>query len=277
MEEACRALDPFRPLGLAEFAAFLARAEEYSRTGLVRVPGAGDLRAEELLAAAARLGSAGDADLATAQAEVARTVNALAREAGLKGTITPDPKWAQAQIARARVAPHLHAIRNLAGRITSPEAYADEAVRQETSRLEAVLDRDTLPVVGAEFGVPASARATTAKVLAAVLVKVSGHAPAKPKRGGKAPAAPLDPAVVEEHARRLAALVERSADPDALSEPEVEDEIARLEALPKPVLFEVVSRAGIDGVKRTDGVAAMTTRVRNRLTATRRARERAEV
>jgi hypothetical protein len=38
----------------------------------------------------------------------------------------------------------------------------------------------------------------------------------------------------------------------------------------------VVTRAGIDGVKPRESVAAILTRVRNRLTATRRARERAE-
>ena len=38
LDEACRALDPFGPLGLTEFTAFLARADEYQRSGSVRVP-----------------------------------------------------------------------------------------------------------------------------------------------------------------------------------------------------------------------------------------------
>jgi hypothetical protein len=54
-------------------------------------------------------------------------------------------------------------------------------------------------------------------------------------------------------------------------------ELARLKELPKPALYAVVTRAGIDGVKPRDGVAPILTRVRNRLTAARRARERAEV
>jgi hypothetical protein len=116
-----------------------------------------------------------------------------------------------------------------------------------------------------------------AKVLSAVLVKLSGHTPPKAKRGTKAPAAPPDPAVVEEHARRLAGLVERSAHPDSHSDADMDAELARLKALPKPSLYEVVTRAGIDGVKPRDGVAAILARVRNRLTAARRARERAEV
>jgi hypothetical protein len=275
MDEACRALDPFRPLGLAEFTAFLARAEEYDRTGAVRVPGAADLRAEGLLAATGRL--AGADDLHTAQASVARAVTELAREAGLKGSLTPDPKWAEAQAARRRVAPHLEAIRTLAGRITAPEAYADEAVRAEIARLEAELDRDTLKAVGSEFGVKTTAKSAPAKVLSAVLARLTGHQPPRAKRGAKAAAEPPDPAVVEANARRLAELIGRATDPEALSETDVDDELARLKALPKPALHDVVTRAGIEGVKPRDGVGPILTRVRSRLTATRRARERAAV
>ena len=275
MDEACRALDPFRPLGLAEFTAFLARAEEYDRTGAVRGPGAADLRAEELRAATGRLAAADD--LPAAQAAVARAVNELAREAGLKGTLTPDPKWAETRAARARVTPHLEAVRALAGRITAPEAYADEAVRAEIARLEGELDRDSLKAVGSEFGVKMTAKSAPAKVLGDVLVKLSGHAPPKARRGAKAAAAPPDPAVVKEHARRLAGLIDRTADPEAVPEADIDDELARLKALPKPTLYEVVTRAGIEGAKPRDGVGPLLTRVRNRLTATRRARERAEV
>lgn len=275
MDEACRALEPFRPLGLAEFTAFLARAEEYDRTGAVRVPGGADLRAEELLAATGRLAAADD--LPAAQAAVARAVNELAREAGLKGTLTPDPKWAEAQAARRRIAPHLEAIRTLAGRITAPEVYTDESIRAEIARLEGALDRDTLKAVAAEFGIKTTARSAGGKVLGDVLVKLTGHQPPKAKRGTKAAAAPPDPAVVEQHARRLADRIERSADPEAIPDADVEDELARLKALPKPTLYEVVARAAIEGVKPADTAGAILTRVRNRLTATRRARERAEV
>jgi hypothetical protein len=276
LDEAASALAPFGRLGLAEFAAFLARADEYQRTGAVRVPGPADPRAAALLAALARL-QAGDGDPAAAQAEVARAVDALAREAGLKGTITPDPKWAAARAARARVAPHLRAIHSLAGRITSPEAYTHEAVRAEIVRLESALDPDTLKAIGTEFGVRATAKSSPAKMLGDMLAKLSGHAPPKPTRSGKAAATPADPAVVEENARRLAALVERSADPAVVTDADVDAEVARLKALPKPALYEVVTRAGVEGVKPRDGVAPILTRVRNRLTAARRARERAEV
>ncbi|MBO0697063.1 MAG: hypothetical protein J2P46_01595, partial [Zavarzinella sp.] len=101
LDEACRALDPFRSLGLPEFAAFLARADEYQRAGTVRVPGPADLKVERLSAALSRLdrGAATEGDLAAAHADVARAMTELAREAGLKGTVAPDPKWAAAQAA----------------------------------------------------------------------------------------------------------------------------------------------------------------------------------
>jgi hypothetical protein len=243
---------------------------------VVRVPGPGDRRAEELLDALGRLTDA-DGDPAAAQAALAERMNALAGEAGLKGTVSPDPKWAAARAARARVAPHLQAIHTLAGWITSPEAYAHEAVRAEFTRLETALDPDTLKAVGAEFGVKTTAKSAPAKVLGEVLVKLTGHAPPKAKRGAKAPAAAPDPVVVDENARRLADLIERSVDPAAVPDTAVEEELSRLKALPKPALYEVVTRAGVEGVKPRDGVGPILTRVRNRLTAARRARERAEV
>jgi len=106
-----------------------------------------------------------------------------------------------------------------------------------------------------------------------ILTKLCGHQPQKAK--GKT--ATIDPAVVDEYARRLAELIERSIDPDAVNEAEVEEELARLKELPKPTLVEVIARAGVDGVRPAAAVSAILQRVRNRLTAARRARERAEV
>lgn len=275
VDEAASALAPFGPLGLAEFAAFLARADEYRRSGTVRVPTTADRRAEALVAAIARLDAGGD--VTAAQADVARAVTELVREAGLKGNLTPDPKWAADRAFRVRVAPHLAAIRALASQITTPEQYSDESVRAEIVRLEGALDQDALKAVGIEFGVKATARSAPAKVLADVLVRLTGHQPPKAKRGAKAPAEPPDPAVVAQHTERLAGLIARSGDPDAVSETAVEEELARLKALPKPVLFEAVTRAGIEGAKPKDSVPAILMRVRNRLTAARRARDRAEV
>jgi hypothetical protein len=282
LDEAVRALDPFQALPLPEFTAFLARADEYRRTGAVRVPGPADLRAEGLTAALTRLTAARDtgseADLSAAQADLARAVGELAREAGLKGAVAPDPRWAADQAARSRLAPHVNAVRELAARIRSPEAYADPAVRDWTARLEGALDRDALKAVGAEFGVKVTAAAKPAKVIADILGQLTGHRPptAKATRT-KAAVEAVDPGIVAEDARRLSELVARSTDPDAVPDADVEAELVRLKRLPKPALVEVVTRAGVEGVKPRDALSGILQRVRNRLTAARRARERAEV
>jgi hypothetical protein len=285
VDEACRALEPFRSLGLAEFAAFLERANNYRQTGAVRVPRAGDIRAEELLAAVAKLGEAvgrerpSAPDLAAAQANVARAVASLARDAGLKGSLTPDPKWAETQVARSRVAAHLRNIQQLANRITSPDAYADHSVREEIQRLEAGLDRDALKAIGSEFGVAVATRSPATKILTDVLAKLTGHQPPKGRTSGRSNStdAPVDPAIVDEHSRRLAGLMARSSDPVAVPDHEIEAELNRLKGLSKLVLAAVVVRAGVEGVKPRDAVSSILQRVRNRLTAARRARERAEV
>jgi hypothetical protein len=285
IDEACRALEPFRSLGLAEFAVFLRRADEYQQSGAVRVPRAGDIRAEELLAAIAKLGEAvgrerpSAPDLAAAQANVARAVGALARDAGLKGSLTPDPKWAEARVARSHVAPHLRTIQQLASQITSPDAYADHSVREEIQRLEAGLDRGALKAVGSEFGVAVTARSPATKILTDVLARLTGHQPPKGKSGGRtnSTAAPVDPMLVDEHSRRLAGLIARSSDPVAVPDHEIEAELNRLKGLSKLELAAVVARAGVEGVKPRDAFSSILQRVRNRLTAARRARERAEV
>ena len=271
LDAACTTLEPFRTLGLAEFAAFLTRAEEYQRTGTVRVP---DLEVESLLAALARLNGP---DVAAGQQDVANALDGLGRNAGLKGTLKPDPKWAEARATQARVAPLIKAIRDLASRITSPDLYADEVIRSEIVRLEALLDVDSLKAVGAEFGVTASARSAASKVLADVLAKLSGKKPPKATRAGKAADVIVDPSVIKQRVDSLRQLVELSADPDVVPFESVEDELNLLKALPKTALFEVVTHAGVDGVKAKDSVKAILLHVRNRLTAARRARDRAEV
>ncbi|HVK11597.1 MAG TPA: hypothetical protein VM597_22690 [Gemmataceae bacterium] len=279
---AAAALEPFDDLALDEFAAFLARADEYRRTGAVRVPGAADRAGGQLLEAAAmvsavrnELGRPGAvADLESGRTAVADAVKQLAADAGLAVTLKADPKWASTLIARSRVAPLVAQIRALAGQITSPDAYADEAARQTMTQLEAEMAGVDLKALAAEFGAKATARAKPDKVLADVLAKVTGHKPGRAK-AVKKPS--VDPALVAEHSGRLAGLIARSAGPDGLSGADIEAELSRLGQLAKPALFAVVTAARVEGAKASESTAALLQRVRNRLTAVQRARERAEV
>lgn len=275
--EAARALDPFQSLSIADFAAFLARAKEYQASGVVRVPAAAEQQAETLLKLVAQLIDAAKSPspggLAAIQQEVAGAIQSLAAATGLKGKLAPDPKWAAEQVARSRVARQVQATYELAARIISPDVYNDASVRESIARVESGLDADSLKTFAAEFGVKASAKSQPGKVIHDVLVKLTGHKPAKVK----AKSAIVDETVVEEHVQRLGKLIERSVDPDAVSESEIEAELGRLTVLPKETLHAVIARAAIEGARPSDSKSAMLQRVRNRLTAARRARERAAV
>ena len=281
LEEACAGLEPFRGLGVAAFTTFLSRADEYRRTGSVKVPGSADAAAEKLLAAISRLTAALENplehDLSAAQSGVAVALEPVAQKAGLKGTLSADPQWAAAQVARATVAPHVRTIYDLAARIIAPDVYRDEPIRDAIAGLGAALDKDFLKAIGAEFGVSVTARSTAAKVVSDVLTKLTGHRPPKGRAKASAKTPAVDPAIVELNALRLSQLIARSVSPDGINEAEIDEELARLKELSKPVLAEVATRAGIDGVKPRDAASAILQRVHNRLTAARRARQRAEV
>jgi uncharacterized protein YidB (DUF937 family) len=276
--EAARALSPFDSLAVADFAAFLVRAKDYQAAGTVRVPSGSERQAEDLVQVVAKLTevakSPAASDLATLQHETAAALQTVAVSAGLKGKLTIDPKWAGAQAARARVAPYVRTIYDLAARIISPDVYNDPNIRDKMARLESALDAETLKAVAAEFGIKTTAKSQTAKVVGDILAKLTGHKPAK--TSAKAKAASVDSALVDEHAQRLAKLVERSADPAAISDSELDAELGRLKGIGKNTLNEVANRAGIEGVRAGDSIANCLDRIRLRLTAARRAKERAE-
>lgn len=272
LAETSSALNPFQTLDITDFSAFLSRAQDYHARGAVAVPGPGEQQAENVLKWVGKL-KASPENVQATQQELAGELQKLMEQSGLKAKITLDPKWSEAQAAKSRIAPHVKAIYDLAARIIAPDVYNDPSIREGITQLESELKGETLKAVAGEFGIKATAKAKPAKVVMEILTKLCGHQPQKTK--GKT--ASVDPAVVDEHARRLAALVERSADPDAVSEAEVETELARLKELSKSMLVEVIARAGVDGVRLSDSVPSLLQRVRNRLTAARRAQERAEV
>src|SRR4026207_1780594 len=69
--QACKALEPFRAIGVLEFATFLAKAREYQMYGTVRAPGPEELKGEHLLKVIAKLSTAqSEADLAERQQDV---------------------------------------------------------------------------------------------------------------------------------------------------------------------------------------------------------------
>jgi hypothetical protein len=276
LSSTCRHLASFEDLDVDDFAAFLERAQAYRASGTVAVPNQAEQHSDVLHKAIERLAAAlreSPETITERQSEVANAIGVLAERAGLKGKLAADPKWAAEQAARARIAPQVKSIRELAARIGSPDAFVDGLNQAEITRILAGLDRDSLKAVAGEFGIKTTAASKADKVLMDVLAKLSGHQPPKGKR---APAG-IDAAAIDAKAKSLRALVERSANPGAVSDAEIEAELGTLKALKKGTLFEVLSLAGIEGVRSGDSTAEMLQRVRSRLMAAKRARERAEV
>src|SRR5947209_6295049 len=127
---ACRGLEPFGSLDLDAFAGFLARCEEFQRTGAV--PSDFDLAAVQeplrrLGAALRRIEAGGEPggkdDLAAAQRQLGEGLTGLAKAAGLTGNLKADAKWAGKQADRARVLGHARAVRELAARLDGPTGY----------------------------------------------------------------------------------------------------------------------------------------------------------
>src|SRR5262249_41683747 len=150
-------------------------------------------------------------------------------------------------------------VRALAARVrealagASDEATLTDPARQE--RFRAVVDPLDLPglkEVAAELGAgKPSARARDA-VVAAIVEKVTGVRPAAPKKGkAAAGAAPLDQAAVQQQAVRLKELLEKSVDPDGLSEAEVDAALVELDRLKVAQVRAVAQEAGLENVGRS--------------------------
>lgn len=84
---------------------------------------------------------------------------------------------------------------------------------------------------------------------------------------------PADPQLV----RWASDLVKRSANPDALSMPDVQQAVLRLGKMPAPAIHALLAASGVEGTKPTDSRVNLLRRFQNRLTAAARARARAEV
>jgi hypothetical protein len=273
VDGAIKALEPFQALDVTSFAAFLALAQAYQEKGTIAVPSEGQRQVERLAIALERLNSA-TGDIGSLQQNVADALQALAATAGLKGKLSADSKWAEARALQARLAPHRKVIFELAARIASPEAFDELVIRDGIAQLAERLDAASLKALALEHGVKATAKAQPVKTITDVLAKLSGHQPPKVTRKSKAGV--VDPAVVEENARRLTTLIERSLRPDGVNDDDVDAELARLKTLSLAVLYEVVVRCGMREARPSESKAALLKRVQQELTAARRARERAE-
>jgi hypothetical protein len=226
-----RALEPFRDLDLEQLADFLRRAAEFRRDG--HVPAVSVAGLDGAMAAAQRLGElvqtgGADADIGREQKHLEAALGQLGGQFGLGVKVTPDKKWLAGLRAKGEVLRAVEGLRRLTTQITDPSAYQSDAVRTALDEFGR-LDAKVLKAAGDELGASGTGKGT--KYVESLLAKLTGidSKPAKPAKGGKKvaePAAP--PEQVEAMSKELEDLVERSRDPDAVSDAEIDAILARL-------------------------------------------------
>jgi len=271
VEGACRGLEPFAALDVSAFAGFLTKCDEYHRAGAVAPPSAVDLSALE--AAFLRIGEAtsqAGGDLTTAQAAAGAELNGLAAKAGLKGKLSPDPKWAEQQALARRVRAIKAAFRDLAARVTSPVAFAAADVVAEMKHLETSVSAAEWKALAKDLSLPATTKG--AKGVVDVLAHLSGHRPAKPAAGKKGKA--VDEAKIAEYARRLAGLFDRARTETTLPNTEINSEMALLESLSLPELLDLTTKTGVSSPGKTK--KAVLDRIRGKLSAGQRVMDQTE-
>ncbi|WP_020475579.1 hypothetical protein [Zavarzinella formosa] len=278
IDGAIRGLEPFRGLDLETFAAFLAKCDDFQRTGAVPTTAKIDLGALESSLQQITQLRTGAGDRATAKAELVGAQNALKAEltnlamtAGLKGAFKPDPKWIDQQLSTIAVKAHAASLRELAVRIVGPEAFEAEDIKAEKQRLEKAITAAEWKLLAAEFSLPASTKG--AKGIEEVLFKLTGHRPVKTKAPKKAPATP-DAAKVTPHANRLAVLLERAKTEVQIPEAEIAAELKLLEDLTPPELVAVATQAGI--VKPGKSKKEVLGRIEDKLSAGKRVMDQTE-
>jgi hypothetical protein len=253
LEGVCTGLEPFRSLGLEVFADFLTRCQQFQQSGAVSPASDFDLSGikqslQQIGPILGRLGldasAAANSDLVQTQANLAEQLTRLASSVGLKGSLTRNPKWAEAQAVAVRARSHADALRKLAARIADPGSFQADDVRLDIERLTTDISGNEWKILANEFGVSSSTKA--AKRVEEVLYKLTGHRPAKAKalRQSK-PSAIVDEAKIAAHAGRLQLLLERARTEVQLPEHEINEELAALEQLNQRELAEAAKRAGI--------------------------------
>lgn len=270
LRAAADALEPFHGLDLEQLAGFLRRADEYRRSGavpLIEVAGVEAVRtaARDLSEAVQSLGTAdgqaAEERIEQGRRELERAVGQLAGQFGAAVKFTADRKWLPAIRAKAEAQRVAAALRRLAARISSPEAYSDEGVKAEVEAL-AGSDARAIKAAATDLGVTATGKGT--KLVESVLAKLTGVENKPPKAPRKAAKPKADAAQVEEMSRTVRELAERAAQsPGAVTAAEVDPLIERLKADFTATQQKEVARAAL-GVSARGGEEAIV-RIRGRL------------
>lgn len=229
-----RAFEPFKDLDLEQVADFLTRAAAYRRDGTVpavTVVGLDDATAaarglsESVQTLSASGGDVAEADVVRGKKALQTALGRLAGEFGLTASFKDDKKWLAGVQSKATVARVVEALNGLKPQLTSPESYQSDAVR---SAIDALAKTDTkfLKAAAAELGI--SGTGTGKKLVESLLAALTGVSTVPAKGSKKADGPTASDEQVEALIKSLENMVERSRDPDAVADAEIDAILARL-------------------------------------------------
>ncbi len=273
------ALKPFGALTLEEFMTFLQGvSERQGNTAVVVVPGWDDAvnqvhRLRQAMEQFKVPDNTGVKELeplilqgrTEAREKLQTAVAHLVSPFGLKVTITEDKNWLETQRTT-------QAIRQLLKQVTNQEDMQSDSVRLAVAEV-GMTEESILKAAAKELGstLPPKKKGTASDRLAvvtALLTKLKGfnakaHKPAKKEKAPSVPDSPEVAMVVSE----LKAMIEKSKDPAAVSDTEIEAMITRLSTefsgKEQDIAERVINRRGRSG---KDAVG----KLRESLTATKR-------
>jgi hypothetical protein len=292
LEAVSAGLEPFAPLDVGQFAAFLRQAEQYRTSGAVSVPSPASLDADKVQESirgaavlAERLSGGGELDAQQVTADWEKTRHEL--QQALATFLKPlvlvvTLKGTQKQFKSAlKIAQQSAKTRALAASIraaldgVTDQASLEAPERQE--RLSAIvgqLELADLKAMAKELGASTSGRSKES-LLSAVVERLTGIKLSAKKTTQPSQKAPVDQAVVQQHAVKLNGLLEKSLNPPGLSHLELEAAIRELEPRSVAELQAIAKELGLEKVgKSSKGIL---TKIREKLQEAERARESIQV
>jgi plasmid stabilization system protein ParE len=287
LEAAAARLQPFADLDLAQFAAFLQQAEEYRTSGTVAVPPHLTPHAEQLQTALRDAEKLANhlhtqdfpAQRERVQGELETALAALLQPLGLGIAVKSDAKALKAAHAAAATRATAARVRTLVTSLRETLAgVKDEAalnapdLQQKLAALTEPAEMADLKAAALDLGVSKPPTKKPALVTA-IVTHLTGVKPSIKRTPRPAPT--VDAAVVQQHAVRLKELLEKSVDPDAMSEAEVDAAVAEFDKLSGAELQAIAKEAALENAGKSK--KEIVQKIRTKLTEARRARQSIEV
>lgn len=285
LESVNEGLEPFAELDFAQFAAFLQQSERYRATGAVS-SNADAERAKAGLRSLATLSdrlsgkNALDAlelqrERALARQELEQALVPFLKALAIDVTLKDNPKAFESLLLRIRMRPTAADVRHVLEGVTDTASLNLPERQEKLARLLDPLDVPQLHALATELGVKTTARAKKDALHQLIVAGVTGIKAGAGKATSRTRATAVDAAVIHQHAVHLKGLLEKSVDPDGLSDAEVASAIAKLGELREVDLQAVVHEAGLENVGKKK--ADMLKKIGLKLTEARRAAESIQV